>query len=100
MAGGIILFWKGQFTIQLSGYTTQALHVHILERHRTWSLSGVYVQPHCRLKEEFWEELHSRSQHMDQPCFVIGDFNDIASVEEKCVGTEFRVNAAHKFVER
>lgn len=78
LAGGILLFWRKQIGLHVLSYTNQAIHVQVNELHRSWLLSGVYVQPHFHLKEEFWEELRAWSQHINLPWVVIGDFNDIA----------------------
>lgn len=100
MAGGIFFLWHGHLNIQVLGFTNQAVHVQVSELNRTWCLSGVYVQPHCHLKAEFWDNLQLLSQTMSMPWLVMGDFNDIASMEEKSGGADYRVNAARKFVER
>lgn len=100
MYGGICVFWKVSIDIQVISSTSQVVHLQIKDHGRTWYLSSAYVQPHCNLKDVFWNDLSNFSSSIDSPWLVMGDFNDVACMEEKSVVADFRINAARKFVER
>lgn len=78
----------------------QFIHTEIVENQSSWLLTGVYVRPHCSLKTNFWNELFQMSQNVDLAWVVLGDFNDIASLDEKSGGTRFLTNRARSFVDR
>lgn len=99
-AGGILVMWNESVNVQVIHSTFQVVHFMVSENNLSWVLSCSYVQPHCQMKELFWEEMTSFAYNLNLPWVVIGDFNDIASSEEKSGGAEFSANRAQQFLER
>ncbi|OMO52408.1 reverse transcriptase [Corchorus capsularis] len=102
LAGGIFLFWDNQkVNLSVQHLDSQFIHTKILlDQSLSWFLTGAYVRPHCSLKEKFWTDLQQLALSINSAWMVVGDFNDIASLDEKNGGARFCVNRAHLFVDR
>lgn len=99
--GGIILFWKQRgLGIRVISSTSQVMHLRVHELDLTWVLLATYVQPHCQLKDIFWDEQKNFSSNLNLLWILMGDLNDIASLKEKYGRSKFCVNHALAFVER
>ena len=80
--------------------TSQAIHTLVGVDGRDVILSCLYVQPHFNMKELFWTGMEVLAKKNTLPWVVIGDFNDIASIDEKWSGAQFCLSKARLFVER
>ncbi|KAI9113638.1 hypothetical protein K1719_015565 [Acacia pycnantha] len=49
-------------------------------------ITAIYAIPHTNFRERLWEDLLRLSRGIQRPWAVLGDFNDIASVNERIGG--------------
>ena len=89
-AGVIWLMWnKPNIRVMQSWMHTQFLHVKLAVDHGSpWFLTIVYASPIESERKEVWHELQQIANTMSDAWLVIGDFNEIASLDEKKGGAE------------
>ncbi|GLT24835.1 hypothetical protein SLA2020_000040 [Shorea laevis] len=83
MAGGLWLFWRSSFvTLDVICSSSQFIHCSLSQQQISCLVTFVYVQPHVAMKDLFWTELERLARGFSGSWVVMGDFNDIISVEE------------------
>lgn len=92
-SGGIWLLWHdASFTMEVEQIDPRFIHVQIGERgNRIWGLTVVYAKPDELAKAQLRSQLEQMVTTMMDPWMVIGDFNDIASQDEKKGGAPINV---------
>lgn len=98
-SGGIWLWWDPSM-VSISNIRYHAQFIHVLAEwnngKKTW-LTAVYAHPTDSIRRELWVELRDLADPMTEPWLVIGDYNEIASIEEKEGGAPFNPNPCFKF---
>ncbi|KAI9080143.1 hypothetical protein K1719_037821 [Acacia pycnantha] len=63
-------------------------------------ITAIYAIPHSNFRERLWEELLRLSRGIQRPWAVLGDFNDIASVNERIGGKNGKFSRMQWFGDR
>ncbi|GLT60498.1 hypothetical protein SLA2020_332620 [Shorea laevis] len=83
MAGGLWLFWRSSsVTLNILCSSSQFIHCFLSQQQVSCLVTFVYVQPHVAKKDLLWTELESLARGISSSWVVMGDFNDIISVDE------------------
>ncbi|GLT38080.1 hypothetical protein SLA2020_123490 [Shorea laevis] len=83
MAGGLWLFWRSSsVSLEILHSSPQFMHCSLSQQQVNCLATFVYVQPHVAMKELFWADLRSLAQNIVDSWVVLGDFNDIRTVDE------------------
>ncbi|GKV09037.1 hypothetical protein SLEP1_g20594 [Rubroshorea leprosula] len=83
MAGGIWLFWRSSTVcLDVLHSSSQLIHCIVSQQQVTCLLTFVYVQPHVTQKDIFWCQLREIASQITENWIVMGDFNDILSIDE------------------
>ncbi|PKI51650.1 hypothetical protein CRG98_027952 [Punica granatum] len=77
----------------------KAMHTRVRYDTSTWFLTVVYARPVERARLDLLRVLLEVSKQVTSPWLVLGDFNEIASAEEKRGGAPFDPNRATQFRE-
>ncbi|GKU93401.1 hypothetical protein SLEP1_g6995 [Rubroshorea leprosula] len=97
-AGGLWLFWKSSLVdLEVLSSTNQAIHCLVRQQRLLFLTTFVYVQPHTAMKNEFWSFLHDLALSITGSWVVMGDFNDIATVDEASPRAMNRFTSARRF---
>ncbi|MCI16770.1 hypothetical protein A2U01_0037914, partial [Trifolium medium] len=89
-SGGIWLMWN-RLDIKVNLITTDFhfLHVQVQEKNvDPWLLTVVYASPREQERGETWNKLRQLAANINEPWLMVGDFNEIASPEEKKGGAQ------------
>ncbi|GLT70675.1 hypothetical protein SLA2020_427370 [Shorea laevis] len=83
MAGGLWLFWRS-LAVCLDVLHSSPQFIHCVASHQqaTCLFTFVYVQPHVIQKDSFWCQLREVASLTTENWIVMGDFNDILTVDE------------------
>ncbi|GLT30193.1 hypothetical protein SLA2020_050080 [Shorea laevis] len=82
-AGGLWLFWRSSSVcLEVLHSSPQLIHCSISQQQVAYLATFVYVQPHAAQKDLFWNQLNDLAQHITNSWVVMGDFNDILTVDE------------------
>ncbi|XP_058741035.1 uncharacterized protein LOC131613378 [Vicia villosa] len=89
-AGGIIVACKDEkFKVTLCSNDEQWIHLRIVnEDGVNWKLTAVYASPYEQKRKLMWDALKIIASTDISPWIVAGDFNDIASANEKRGGSQ------------
>jgi hypothetical protein len=100
--GGIVLVWKKDSVYVEPLYKKfQYMHVKVKCKHGgEWFFTPVYASPNEENRRILWEELHQFSRTINDGWMLAGDFNDIASINEKKGGIPASSRKCAKFVDR
>jgi exonuclease III len=84
-AGGIIVAWKSSdVQISVESADFQFMHLKIAFMNGTsWEFTAVYASPKEDLRQEMWTKLKLMSHTIAGGWMMAGDFNDIATQDEK-----------------
>jgi hypothetical protein len=81
--GGLVLFWKVPFSVELLGYNSSCIDVVITaESGKKWRTSFVYGEPRREKRHEFWNFMRDLKTQWDGPWICCGDFNEALSQDE------------------
>lgn len=84
MSGGLALLWRETGMATLLSYSTNYIDVSVtLDGEPPWRLTCFYGFPERSRRQQSWSLLRDLKAQSSLPWIVIGDFNDIASHEEK-----------------
>lgn len=100
-ARGLLLIWnKDMLPFTVVHHNSQSIHgvVQVTGCSQV-RLSFAYVRPNRHAKDLFWADCKAYSGSFTGPWVVLGDFNDIGSVEEHWGTTEINFANINKFVE-
>ncbi|XP_060957652.1 uncharacterized protein LOC133029176 [Cannabis sativa] len=88
--GGLALFWKSNDEAKFLGFSQHHIDLEVsVQGMGVWRLTGLYGEPNRQLRHQTWQLLRSLSLESTLPWCVIGDFNNIASNEEKKGGRPY-----------
>jgi exonuclease III len=89
-SGGIWLMWnRTDIKIHLIKTDFHFLHVQVQEGNmEPWQLTVVYASPREHERSDTWHQIHHLSTTITSPWLVMGDFNEIASPDEKKGGVQ------------
>ncbi|KAI9118317.1 hypothetical protein K1719_010649 [Acacia pycnantha] len=87
-SGGMVIAWKSS-NIQVSVLEEDSQFFHIKCHNASipvFFLTAIYAFPHSNHREVLWQKLWRFSQGISDPWSVVGDFNDICSMDERIGG--------------
>ncbi|GLU09458.1 hypothetical protein SLE2022_263200 [Rubroshorea leprosula] len=97
-ASGLWLFWKSSLVnLEVVYCTSQFIHCSLQQQRLSFLLTFAYVQPHEVMKAEFWSSLANLASSIDNNWFIMGDLNDIATVDEASLRAFSRFSRAQRF---
>jgi exonuclease III len=100
-AGGIVVAWKMNdvnMNVEITDF--QFIHLTItFNGGPSWKFTAVYASPREELRMEGWRKLQNISQSMSGSWMIAGDFNDIASQEEKKGGAPASARKCNNFLD-
>ncbi|GAU46050.1 hypothetical protein TSUD_191210 [Trifolium subterraneum] len=100
-AGGIVVAWKAsevQICVEITDFQFMHLMINFMNG-PSWKFTAVYVGPKEELRKEMWQKLKSISQHNTESWMMAGDFNDIASQDEKKGGAHVIARICNNFLD-
>jgi hypothetical protein len=101
-AGGIAVAWqKDQVSVEDCIKKFQFIHLKVnYSSGEQWYFTAIYASPNEENRSLLWEDLREIARNMKDAWLLAGDFNDIASVEEKKGGAIPSMRRCSKFRER
>ena len=85
--GGLALFWKNGFTLDVESLSQNHIDVVINKgKDNAWRFTGIYGAPETHLRSETWELICGLYRHESLPWLYGGDFNEILKSHEKSGG--------------
>ncbi|XP_019182124.1 PREDICTED: uncharacterized protein LOC109177267 [Ipomoea nil] len=82
--GGLALLWRDRGVANLISYSKNHIDIQVnLPGSEPWRLTYYYGFPERNRRQQSWNLLRSLKQKSDLPWLVAGDFNDLASPDEK-----------------
>lgn len=85
--GGVWLLWNGNsVSLQVVAHSSQSITTIVTLRNHRWLLIVVYANPCPGIREALWKYFDGLIEASNLPWLILGDFNDIVSVDEKCGG--------------
>jgi len=83
-SGGFILYWNSSVNCSISNYSNNHIDAEIRDINKgKWRLTGYYGFPNNGRRQEAWNFLRQLANVSNLPWCIIGDFNDILSLDEK-----------------
>ncbi|XP_058000172.1 uncharacterized protein LOC131178706 [Hevea brasiliensis] len=103
LSGGLCLWWNNKVNLVVNKSSPNFVDVAVqLEGSNfIWQSIFVYGCPNQKNRRDFWNQLHDISSP-SIPCIFVGDFNSIASQDDKWGGADFSFSQArdmHNFIE-
>ncbi|KAK2451486.1 hypothetical protein P8452_14619 [Trifolium repens] len=100
-AGGIVVAWKTcDARIKVETADFQFIHLQIaFTNGPSWKFTAVYASPKEELRKDMWLKLSHISQNMSEGWMMAGDFNDIASQDEKKGGASVSLRRCNNFLD-
>ncbi|KAK4258521.1 hypothetical protein QN277_004963 [Acacia crassicarpa] len=101
-SGGLCAVWRSEkISVVVLKSNRQYLHFKCsLLGHPVFLLTAVYAVPIPHLKQALWADLRSLAAIISLPWVVVGDFNDIASMDERIGGSSPNVSRMKIFQDR
>jgi hypothetical protein len=100
-AGGIVVAWKAtevQINVEIIDF--QFIHLQIaFMTGISWKFTAVYASPKEDLRKEMWLKLKHIGQTMLEGWMIAGDFNDIATQDEKKGGAPVSLRKCNNFLD-
>lgn len=82
--GGLALFWKTEGGVNIRDSCSNFIDFECIhESMEKWRYTGFYGFPERRRRVESWNLIRNLSTVSRLPWCIIGDFNDMSSMEEK-----------------
>ncbi|KAG6666594.1 hypothetical protein CIPAW_01G042200 [Carya illinoinensis] len=88
-SGGLALLWRNDVSLDIKNYSKSHIHASIQDSStdcEPWYFTGVYGQPEASRRHETWSLLRSIKVPSDQGWLLMGDFNEVLSINEKTGG--------------
>ncbi|GMI91034.1 hypothetical protein HRI_002772700 [Hibiscus trionum] len=84
-SGGLTIGWKNNCDVSLRSYSQRHIDVLINDDSdgKTWRLTGFYGTPEKQNRAAAWNLLRQINDSPDIPWLIVGDFNEIAFLNEK-----------------
>ncbi|OIT35430.1 hypothetical protein A4A49_02536 [Nicotiana attenuata] len=96
----IWIFWDKDFTAKVLDHDEQQLSLemrHVVDDN-TFYVTVIYAKCKPAMRRPLWDILRHKSTNYTHPWCVIGDFNVIASVEEKIGGLSYQMSKSLDFL--
>ncbi|XP_026410911.1 uncharacterized protein LOC113306154 [Papaver somniferum] len=90
-SGGLVLAWEKEIHLNVVSSILRGIYVTSTDiiHSKTFHIHFVYGEPNSTLKPPFWEQqCQQTTAPIDEPVFVIGDFNTLLGTEDKNGGLE------------
>ncbi|XP_026420164.1 uncharacterized protein LOC113316160 [Papaver somniferum] len=90
-SGGLVLAWKKEIHLNVISSSLRGIYVTSTDiiHSKTCHIHFVYGEPNSTLRPSFWEQQCQQSNApIDEPVFVIGDFNTLLGTKDKNGGLE------------
>ena len=82
--GGLALLWDSRVTLNIESYSQHHIDAKVIQEDGLqWRLTGFYGHPEVALRPRSWELLRRLHDGNEEPWMVVGDFNEITSLDEK-----------------
>jgi hypothetical protein len=100
-AGGIIVAWKpSDVQISVESADFQFMHLKIaFGNGSSWEFTAIYASPKEDLRKEMWTKLKIMSRTIAGGWMMAGDFNDIATQDEKKGGAPVSIRRCNNFLD-
>jgi hypothetical protein len=101
-SGGIVVVWKEEcMKVELQFKKFQFIHLQVCYLNGiNWFFTPIYASPNDDNRRVLWEDLKNIAASMHSPWMLAGDFNDIASEEEKKGGAVVSIRKCNIFKNR
>lgn len=98
-SGGIGVLWKSKdISVDVLQDDSQFVHMKVVqENNSSWLFTALYAKPMESMKAWLWQQLLQMSHEISVPWMLAGDFNEIASVDEKSGGAPASYSRCRKF---
>ncbi|GLT96466.1 hypothetical protein SLE2022_140850 [Rubroshorea leprosula] len=96
-AGGLWLFWKGTVQLSVIFSTNQAVQCLVLFRGSSLFLTFGYVRLQESFKDDFWTHLQDWKASHSGAWVLMGDLNDVASMDEVSPRSAATFNQTQRF---
>ncbi|OIT37160.1 hypothetical protein A4A49_00689 [Nicotiana attenuata] len=96
----IWVFWDQDFSGNVIDQDEQQITVELkhTEAAEPFQISVIYAKCRIALRRPLWDKLRAKALSTTIPWCVIGDFNVIASIEEKTGGIPYQINKSMEFL--
>uniref|UniRef100_A0A2N9G189 CCHC-type domain-containing protein n=1 Tax=Fagus sylvatica TaxID=28930 RepID=A0A2N9G189_FAGSY len=82
--GGLALLWDSSLSIHVRSFSSHHFDAEVfLSNGLGWRLTGFYGHPEAALRARSWALLRRLHEGQDMPWVVLGDFNEITSLDEQ-----------------
>ncbi|XP_031127599.1 uncharacterized protein LOC116029695 [Ipomoea triloba] len=97
--GGLLLVWnKSMLNLEVIDSNSQTIHCKVFEGGTTHlHVSFAYVRPNPRANELFWIECKTFSDALSGPWVMMGDFSDIASLNDHWGSEQINMSNLDRF---
>ncbi|KAI9089336.1 hypothetical protein K1719_029615 [Acacia pycnantha] len=101
-SGGLAVAWNSnRVTLSILEENRQFFHLQCkFPLSPEFFLTAIYAVPHSNLRAVLWDNLLRISNNTSSPWSVVGDFNDIQSVEERIGGRSVSLSRIRWFQDR
>ncbi|XP_074360471.1 uncharacterized protein LOC141700659 [Apium graveolens] len=83
-SGGVAMLWKNNVKCNVVGFGSNYIDAQVMNANDVlWRLTGFYGFPERTRRRESWELLKSIANRSVLPWVVVGDFNDMISMNDK-----------------
>ena len=98
--GGLALLWDSTLQINVQSYSPHHIDAEVVQAGgSTWRLTGFYGHPQRTMRSHSWNLLRHLHASQARPWLVLGDFNEIISLEEKWGGDDRSFHQMNAFRE-
>lgn len=81
--GGVVVLWRKEVNCRVISYASNFIDMDIKEDNQaSWRLTGGY--PERARRRDSWRLLRQLSNSSSLPWCIMGDFNDMLNLEDKC----------------
>lgn len=89
-SGGLALMWKERDQVEMRSYSKNHIDVKITTEYKfVWRLTGFYGELDRAQKRSTWNLLRMLSRGANLPWYVIGDINNVMSLNDKKGGVAY-----------
>lgn len=85
-SGGLSILWMCNVKLSISGYSQNFIDIVIKDQTNKWRFTGYYGLPERHRRRAAWNLLRALALKSDLPWLYMGDYNDLASDDEKVGG--------------
>ena len=82
--GGLALLWDSNLSIHVHSFSSHHIDAEVFPSDGLgWRLTGFYGHPEAVLRARSWTLLRRLHEGQDMPWVILGDFNEITSLDEQ-----------------